>query len=89
MPKSAARILLKVTDVRVERLQDITPEQLKAEGIEISAFEVGNEFAEGIFHGIWDSTLPKPNNKFKRNTNSWSDNPFVWVYEFERVNDDE
>jgi len=37
------------------------------------------------FSQLWDSTLPKPNNKFKRNMNSWSDNPWVWAISFRRV----
>ena len=96
MPKSAARILLKVTDVRVKRLQDINGDGLEKEGIKtgITHFKsmfnnFGNaerfEVAQGKFSLIWDSTVKKQDlDKY-----GWSANPFVWVYEFERVNDDE
>lgn len=78
MPKEAARIFLKVIGVRVERLQDITEEQVKAEG-------ANNKSA---FIELWDSTIPRHPNKFKRYLYFWEDNPWVWVYEFERVDVD-
>lgn len=74
MPKEAARIWLKVTDVRVERLQDITEEQAEKEGC--------NDYtstALGLCY-LWDSTLKKSD--FDRY--SWDTNPWVWVIEFER-----
>lgn len=94
MPKEAARIFLKVTDVRVERLQDITPKDTENEG-------VGNLFYEDIgyseknygtevdpeygiakeqFAWLWESTIKKSD--FDRY--GWDANPWVWVIEFER-----
>lgn len=70
MPKEAARIWLRVTDVRVERLQDIDDEGVIAEGLEI-----GDAFDE-----LWDSTLKKSD----RDRYGWNANPYVWVIEFER-----
>ena len=78
MPKEAARIFLRVTNLSVARLQDITEEQAKAEGAKahhcldaLNAFRV-----------IWDSTLKseKELNKY-----GWFANPWVWVIEFERT----
>jgi hypothetical protein len=70
MPKTAARIFLKVTDIRVERLQDITVEQAIKEGFN-SAYE---------FNVLWDKTIKKQDlDKY-----GWNANPWVWVYEFER-----
>lgn len=86
MPKEAARIFLKVKNVRVERLQEITEEDAVNEGVK--AYGPNNcsgTSARIAFAELWDSLLPKPNNKFKRNMNSWADNPWVWVIEFERV----
>lgn len=94
MPKEAARIWLKVTDVRVERLQDITPKDAENEG-------VGNLFYEDIgyseknygtevdpeygiakeqFAWLWDSTIKKSD----LDRYGWDANPWVWVIEFER-----
>jgi hypothetical protein len=88
MPKEAARIWLRVTDVRVERLQDITEEQAKAEGgIDNRGFihSYDNEH-ESIHTGredfvkIWDSTIKKSD----LNIYGWEANPWVWVIEFEQ-----
>lgn len=81
MPKEAARIWLKVTEVRVERLQDITSEQCIAEGVEQEALEIGGEFAHGIFNGIWDSTFKK--SELARY--GWDKNPYVFVIEFVKI----
>lgn len=88
MPKEAARIWLKVTDVRVERLQDITEEGAKKEGaIDNRGFihSPDNEYdnihtAREHFVKIWNNTIKKSN--FDRY--GWNVNPYVWVVEFER-----
>lgn len=82
MPKEAARIWLKVTDVRVERLQDITSLQCVEEGVEeTSLLEAGGEFVRGMFHDIWNSTIKKS----ALDRYGWEANPWVFVYEFERI----
>lgn len=79
MPKEAARIWMKVTDVRVERLQEITETQAQAEGCN-SGLLTGPCTARGQFENLWNSTIKKPDaDKY-----GWSANPFVWVIEFER-----
>lgn len=86
MPKEAARIFLKVTDVMVERLQDTTEEQAIAEGVK--AYGQNNcsgTSARIAFAELWDSTLPPNKNKFKCAENEWRTNPWVWVIEFERI----
>lgn len=80
MPKAAARIFLKVTDVRVERLQDITYDGLISEGIEIPRFAT-EEALQANFRNLWDSTL----NKDQEDIYGWNANPWVWVIEFERI----
>lgn len=88
MPKEAARIWLKVTDVRVERLQDITEEQAAAEGgIDNRGFihspdDEYNEIhtAKEDFVSIWNSTIKKSD----LDRYGWAANPWVWVIEFER-----
>lgn len=82
MPKEAARIFLKVTDVRVERLQDMTEEQAIAEGTYVpeSELECGFTHKSEFAQYIWDYTVKKSD----LNTYGWDANPYVWVIEFER-----
>ncbi|MBD5509953.1 MAG: hypothetical protein HDR08_01635 [Lachnospiraceae bacterium] len=85
MPKAAARIWLKVTDVRVERLQDMTLDDFLNEGVILlpEAFDYPKteyQQAQEIFKDIWDSTIPKA----KLPEYGWDANPWVWVIEFER-----
>ena len=79
MPKEAARIWLKVTDVRVERLQEISGEDLIKEGIDLfQSSYVRVAFDE--FKNIWNSTIKKSD----LDRYGWNINPWVWVIEFER-----
>ena len=79
MPKEVARIWLKVTDVRVERLQDISGESLTKEGIDLfQSNYVRVAFDE--FKNIWNSTIKKSD----LDRYGWNANPWVWVIEFER-----
>lgn len=73
MPKEAARIFLRVTDVRVERLQDITEEEKLAEG-------APRGYGQYNFYELWDRTIKSAD----RETYGWDANPWVWVIEFER-----
>ena len=74
MPKEAARIWLKVTDVRVERLQDMTDDDAEAEGcFDYTSTALG-------FPDVWDSTIKKSD----LDRYGWDANPWVWVIEFER-----
>ena len=75
MPKQAARIWLKVTDVRVERLQKITIGGCEEEGCWCG--HNGDIFA---FMALWDSTVKKAD----IDRYGWGANPWVWVIEFER-----
>lgn len=86
MPKEAARIWLKVTDVRVERLQDITDDGAKAEGANwkngknVGWEEKMRRTAAERFAEIWDSTIKKSD----LDSYGWAANPWVWAIEFER-----
>lgn len=81
MPKEAARIWLKVTDVRVERLQEITTNQIEQEGVETEYPHVLNgEEKKYAFQNLWNSTIKKSDLDFY----GWDANPYVWVIEFER-----
>lgn len=74
MPKEAARIWLKVTGVRVERLQDMTDDDAEAEGcFDYTSTALG-------FPDIWESTIKKSD----LDSYGWAANPWVWVIQFER-----
>ena len=86
MPKEAARIFLRVPDVHVERVQEITGAECVREGIpQESLKEVGEAFTVGQFADLWDSTV-KPSD---RALYGWDANPWVWVIDFERISRDE
>ena len=84
MPKEAARIFLRVTDVRVERLQEIDEVQAQREGCYAGPIIEGSDLwadARTAFPTVWDGTLK---NNIDRETYGWEANPWVWVIEFER-----
>lgn len=83
MPKEAARIWLKVTDVRPERLHDMTLDNFLSEGITLrpEAFndpENAYQQAKSAFKTLWDSTIRKP--ELKRY--GWDANPWVRAIKF-------
>lgn len=86
MPKEAARIWLKVTNVKVEQLQEITEDGAKEEGANFkNGKNVGLEekmrrTAIERFAEIWNSTIKKTD----IDRYGWDANPWVWVIEFER-----
>lgn len=78
MPKEAARIFLRVKDVRAEQLKHIRYFDCLAEGIPYRQMEddIIRDFAE-----LWASTI-KPAD---RASYGWEANPWVWVIEFEQI----
>ena len=79
MPKIAARIFLRVTGVRCERLQEITVSDAEKEGavcVCITNTKHGCTCPLGQFYNFWQHIYGKKH--------PWKSNPFVWVYEFER-----
>jgi hypothetical protein len=97
MPKWAARIWLEVTGVKVERLQDITNKDARAEGSFLdrcgcSIMQLGSrDVFDVAFNQTWchrhgerfDLLWDSINGK--KEGRSWDDNPWVWVVEFKRV----
>lgn len=91
MPRWASRITLEITGVRVERLQDISEADAKAEGadclvtdnctdasralLDMPLMEDGNPYRNG-YALLWESI---------NGDGSWAANPWVWVIEFKRV----
>ena len=81
MPKEAARIWLRVTNVMVERLQEITSEQISREGVEVEYPHVLNgEEKRYAFSTLWNSAIKKSD----LDRYGWDASPWVWVIEFER-----
>ena len=82
MPRWASRILLEVTAVRVERLQDISEDDAVAEGVAATPFTPHGWDKEDVhrdgFRVLWDSIN-------RKRGYGWDVNPFVWVVEFKQV----
>lgn len=79
MPKEAARIWLKVTDVRVKRLQEMWASDVSKEGIYFTKPTTADEMLMA-FAKLWNSTIKKSD----LDRYCWDANPYVWVIEFER-----
>jgi len=75
MPRWASRITLEITNVRVERLHEITEEDAEKEGVSFTQYTNAN--ARLHFMELWDSIY---GNKYPRSSNPW-----VWVIEFRKV----
>lgn len=88
MPRKASRILLEVTEVRVERVQSITEDDARAEGIEMAPghrLYPGTGAARAMSHrrgleAAWDAMYRKRRPEF-----AWNANPWVWVVSFRRL----
>ena len=93
MPRWASRLTLELTEVRVERLQDITEADARAEGIQVLPMQSSDDpsawwqsspgvhqdrTARGSFIQLWDSINAKKH--------PWESNPWVWVESFRKVN---
>ncbi|WP_343718778.1 hypothetical protein [Achromobacter dolens] len=93
MPRWVCRLVLEITSVRVERLQDIDENDAIAEGIDLDQLDesqerydmvadhnmVGRPTAIGAYRNLWESI---------NGAGAWDANPWVWVVEFRRANTD-
>lgn len=79
MPKEAARIFLKVTDVRIERLQGMWASDTSREGVLFTGPHTADEMLKK-FSQVWNSTIKKTD----LDRCGWDANPWVWVIEFEQ-----
>ena len=77
MPRDAARIFLRVTNIRAERLRSITEKDAMAEGYPILLSDIGFS-ATDWFRVTWDDNIADE-------STNWNANHWVWVYEFERI----
>lgn len=78
LPKWATRIFLEITDIRVERLWDISEKDAEAEGFEYTETSSCAFSAKYSFGKVWDSIHKKRDYKQDKN-------PWVWVVEFKRI----
>ena len=90
MPREAARIFLRVTDMSVERLQDIDGHGIFAEGVDNghSNPTMGKRWENMqlmAFQRLWDSTIKPADHALY----GWAANPWVWVIEFEQISREE
>lgn len=84
MPRIASRILLEITEVRVEQLQDISDAQCIAEGLGLNERAIGVKMTvpqgasmpKTMFSELWSAINGRE---------SWDANPWVWVLEFKQV----
>ena len=74
MPKSACRLFLEITDIKVERLQDISADEIKKEGVSYTI-----DYYPSLIEQ-WENLWVKINGQ-----NSWDRNPFVWAISFNVV----
>jgi hypothetical protein len=80
MPKWVTRLWLEVTTVRVQRLQDITITDIRAEGV-VDVRDTQNTILR-TYHECWITLWDSLN---ATRGYPWSSNPWVWVYEFKRM----
>ena len=90
MPRWASRITLEITAVRVERLQDITRTDIRAEGVMIPAHMSNEESYKQAYYdawvNLWDSINGNRKDKHgNRLPYAWLDNPWVFVIEFKMI----
>lgn len=85
MPKAACRLFLEITEVRIERLHEISEEDAISEGILIDeegmeCYDYENKiyrlWPQGSFESLWQKI---------NGAESWNANPFVWVISFKQI----
>lgn len=76
MPRWASRITLEITGVKVERLQDISEEDAKAEGCDGRSFHGHGHPCAKQFRSLWDSI---------NGDGAWDTNPWVWAIAFKQI----
>ena len=80
MPRALSRITLEITDVRVQRVQEISMHDAMDEGVgfpKYSQFEQGSHLV-GAFRDLWESINAKRGY-------DWASNPWVWALTFKRI----
>lgn len=89
MPEVAARYFIKITDVRAERLQDISDEDCIKEGVSQGVCSGGAFWGVKLTDGTYTSYSDSPREAYKmliekiNGSGTWENNPWVWVYDYE------
>ena len=79
MPRHVSRIVLQITRVRVERLQDMRESDALAEGFaheSLPGYPLAPSSASACYHKAWQAL---------HGLEAWQANPWVWVLEFRRI----
>jgi hypothetical protein len=77
MPRRASRITLEITDIRVERVQEINRGDAMAEGCPFQNMTIGDD-PRRWYRDLWD--FINAGRGF-----GWKENPWVWVIEFKKL----
>lgn len=94
MTEKEARIFLKITNIKIERLQDISEEDCIKEGCNLSHLDCSCMYSNDACYKCFRSDASDYIDEFKeeiwnrlpyKSTYDWNSNPYVFVYEFERV----
>ena len=85
MPEDACRLRLEITNIKVERLQDISQSDIKAEGVEGKFWSrlFRSKVSINKFIELWDNIYGQAS--FEPTWLDWASNPFVWVISFKRI----
>jgi hypothetical protein len=76
MPRTASRLTLEITSIGVERLQDITEDDARAEGVRLNSTTHWATEARDAYKTLWEQI---------NGIGSWDRNDFVWVLTFKRI----
>lgn len=88
MPRCHSRITLKVTDIKIERVKNITETQAKKEGVERNLWFMpyGSDENDWVDDGDLKAKYRTGfANAWERRHRNWNENPYVWVLEFEVI----
>ena len=88
MPRWASRLTLEIVDVRVQRLNDISEEDARAEGVDawINSFKGGDTYHQNSLLGAYPTTaFARMWDAINGKRHPWASNPWVWAITFRRV----
>jgi hypothetical protein len=90
IPRKLSRIILEITSVRIERLQDISSSDVEKEGVKFLGdlpllTRVRSEKRKDLVHAIAQEKFKNLWNSINLKKAPWSSNPWVWVVEFQRT----
>ena len=85
MPRTASRLTLEITDVRVQRVQEISEEDARAEGVEAVCVAEGEDGAGPVQQWSYVQAFAELWQTINGKTHPWESNPFCWCLTFRRL----